>query len=52
MEYKAINPITKTIETVTEEELKSLDIFDRAYVKSGLKTQVEMMQEELKCTMI
>lgn len=50
--YKAINPRTKSIEIITEDELKSLDIFDRAYVKSGLKTQVEMMQEELKCTMI
>ena len=50
--YKAINPRTKRIELISDEEFKSLDIFDRAYVKSGLKTQVEMMREELKCTMI
>lgn len=50
--YKAINPKTKSIELISEKEFKSLDIFDRAYVKCDLRTQVEMMREELKCTMI
>lgn len=50
--YKAINPRTKAIETISEEDLKNYDIFDKAFIKSGLKTQVEMMQEELECTMI
>ena len=45
--YKAINPKTIAIETDTEEEFKNLDIFDRAYVKCNLKTQVEMMREGL-----
>ena len=50
--YKAINPRTKNIELISDEEFKSLDIFDRAYVKCDLRTQVEMMREELQCTMI
>ena len=50
--YKAINPKTKSIELISEKEFKNLDIFDRAYVKCDLRTQVEMMREELKCTMI
>ena len=52
MDYKAINPRTKAIEIISDEEFKNLDIFDRAYIKSGLICQVQMMQEELKCTMI